>query len=158
MPPVAAPAPVEVQEEEEEDWRPASQAEPSRDDGGRKLRPAMWTTLGLAALCGIGAGITGGLAIKAQSDFDDAVAASNSPSASDMMRHQARTEGLDASKRADTLAVVTDVLWVSAAVGATTAFVLWLVDRKHAGSDQSVALLPATSARGDAHLFLRGAF
>ncbi|MFT3927528.1 MAG: tetratricopeptide repeat protein [Myxococcales bacterium] len=140
------------------DWRPASQSEPDQADGGSKLRPAMWITFGAAVLCGVGAGITGGLAIKAQNDFDNDVVQSNNAAATSMVRAQARANGLDASDRANTLAMVTDVLWISAAVGASTAFVLWMVDRKHEHSESSVALLPATSARGDAHLFLRGAF
>ncbi len=118
----------------------------------------MWTAFGAAVLCGVGAGITGGLAIKAQHDFDNDVITSNAAGASSVQRAQARADGLDASDRADTLALVTDVLWISAAVGASTAFVLWMVDRKHAEGQSSVSLLPVTSARGDAHLFLRGAF
>ncbi len=157
-----APAPsvdegVEEQESES-DWRPTTDAIPEQQDGRSKLRPAMLITFGAAMLCGIGAGITGGLAVKAQNDFDDAVAASNSGSASAMMRAQARADGLDASDRADTLAVTTDVLWISAAVGASAAFVMWMVDRRTGRAGSSVALLPATSAHGDAQLFLRGAF
>jgi len=73
-------------------------------------------------------------------------------------RDQARADGLNASDRADFLATMTDVLWGTAAVGAGTAFVLWMVDRKQPEREQSVALVPAASTRGDAHLFLRGAF
>ena len=147
-----------VAEEPSSDWRPESQSEPTQQDNPRSLRPAMWITFGAAILCGVGAGITGGLALKAQSDFDDDVALSNSPAATDAQRAQIRANGLSASDRANTLATVTDVLWVSAAVGASTAFVLWMVDRRRDSHTTSVSLLPATSARGDAHLFLRGAF
>jgi len=154
---VAPEVPEESQEEESEsDWRP--QADDAPRDGKSRLRPAMWATLGAAMLCGIGAGITGGLAIKAQHDFDNDVTLSNAAGASAAQRAKARADGLDASDRADTLALVTDVLWISAAVGASTAFVLWMVDRKHDEGQTSVSLLPVTSARGDAHLVLRGAF
>jgi hypothetical protein len=157
--PVAAAEPAEPAEEPESDWRPTTQSEPAQADGAkRSLRPAMWITLGAAVLCGVGAGITGGLAIKAQSDFDDAVSASNAPDASSAMRAQARADGLDASDRADKLATVTDALWITAAVGASSALVLWLVDRKRGDGEASVALHPVTSPRGDAHLILRGAF
>ncbi len=157
-PPSAAPlAGHEPASAHEEAWQPQSQFEPKQAERSR-LRTAMWVSLGAAALCGIGASITGGLAIKAQGDFDDAVSVSNASEASEEMRNQARIDGVNASDRADTLAMTTDVLWVSAAVGAGTAFVLWMVDRKRPEREQSVALIPAASARGDAHLFLRGAF
>lgn len=158
-PPVAvAESPAEEQTSE---WRPTGQSEPVQDADGprRSLRPAMWITLGAAVFCGVGAGITGGLALKAQSDFDDYAALSNSASTSEPMRASARAQGIDASDRANKLATITDVLWITAAVGASTAFVLWIVDRKRGeGDTTSVSLLPATSLRGDAHLFLRGAF
>ncbi len=119
----------------------------------------MWITLGAAVLCGVGAGITGGLAIKTQGDFDDYVALSNAASASDLVRTQARANGIDASDRANRLATVTDALWITAAVGASAAFVLWIVERKRGENDTtSMALLPAASPRGGAHLFLRRAF
>jgi hypothetical protein len=153
-----APAPLPLQEEpgEQVDYRPQSQPEQSGERSG--LRMAMWTSLSVGALFGIGAGVTGGLALKAQSDFDSAVTQSNAADASDAQRAQARTDGLNASDRANSLATMTDVLAIGAIVGASTAFVLWLVDRKHGDREPAVALVPASSGRGNAQMILRGAF
>jgi hypothetical protein len=123
-----------------------------------KLRSGMWIALGAGALLGIGAGITGGLALKGQKDFEDAVSRSNSTSAQATERARARSDGLDAADRADRMSLLSDALLVGAVAGAGTAFVLWLIDRKHNDREPSMSLAPAAGARGQLGLALRGAF
>lgn len=73
----------------------------------------------------IGAAITGGLALSANSDFDRQVAIVQDPSSSPDVREQARIDGESAASDARTLAVVTDVMLVTTIVGAgATAFFL----------------------------------
>lgn len=135
------------------------QSNEARRDSSANLRPVMWVALGSAAVFGVGAAVTGGLAIKAQNDFDDSVARSNDPSVPPPAREQARSDGVDAADRADLYATVTDVLIAGSAVGATTAFVLWLVDRKRERSESSLAFTPAVAPNGrSAQWLLRGTF
>ena len=112
----------------------------------------------LLTLAGVGAAVTGLLALKAQSDFDDAVNRSNAPSLSPSERAEARDSGLSASDRAEKTALVTDILTVGAVACASTAFVLWWFDRKQGENERRVTLLPEVSPTGLARLTLQGAF
>ncbi len=138
--------------------RELSRAEAPAARDGRPLRTTAFVLLGGSALMGVGAVVTGILALKAQSDFDDAVGRSRSPMLQASERADARASGLTASDRAHNTALVTDILTVGAVACASTAFVLWLVDRKHVERERRVALRPEVSPHGVARITLHGAF
>jgi hypothetical protein len=96
----------------------------------------------------LGTIITGSLALGADSEFDDAVRDSNNPALPPAQREAARRDGLDALDRADTLALVTDILLVGTLVGAgATAYFLFTSDD---GGDRMARLRisPTASAAG----------
>jgi hypothetical protein len=97
----------------------------SADGGGFSLStPTIIAGAATGALL-VGTIIVGSLALGASSDFDLAVERSNDPSLSPAERSLARQDGLDAKDRADTLALVTDIMLVGTLLGAgATAFFL----------------------------------
>jgi hypothetical protein len=143
----------------------ASASEPAEDpfattrsDQPARLRPLMWISLGSALLLGAGGAVTGVMALGAQHDFDNAVKQSNDPTLAPVARDQARANGLHAADRADVRATVTDVLLAGSALTATTAFVLWLMDRKREHAATQLSVSPALGGHGPNQLILRGAF
>ncbi len=147
------PAPEDAQE-----FAPSERGTRAAPREGRPMRTAAFTLLGTGALAGVGAVVTGLLALKAQSDFDDAVERSNSPTLSASERAEARDSGLSASDRAEKTALVTDILTVGAVACASTAFVLWWFDRKQGEKERRVTLRPEVSPTGLARITLQGAF
>lgn len=141
--------------EEEEEAEPTREpAEPSRP-----LRTWTWVALGTSAAMGIGATVTGLLALDAQRDFDEAVGLTQRTLGSEAERAEARAYGIRASDRTRNLAVMTDVLTAGAIVGVSTAFVLWLFDRKRdAGETRAYLVRPEVSPHGMARITLQGAF
>lgn len=109
----------------------------------------------------LGGVITGGLALGAESDFEDAVADSNDPMLSPADREAARLDGLDAADRADTLALVSDIFFVGALVGAgVTAWLLISSDEDESAETASArGRLVAAPSVGPEHagLVVRGA-
>lgn len=79
-------------------------------------------TLGLAA----GAAVTGVVALGAKGDFDDAVKRSGDPALSDAQREAAYQDGVDASSKANTFSLVSDLLLAGTVIGAglTVYFIL----------------------------------
>jgi hypothetical protein len=131
------------------------------DDEGWELR---WTkpvavsgalTVGLA----LSTLTTGLLAMRAESDFDDAVARSNDPTLSDAERAAAVANGLDASDKADRRALATDVLLGATVVGAavTTYFVV-RDGRPDEDVERAQVTASPTVGRGGGGVVLRGSF
>lgn len=95
--------------------------------------------------------ITGALALDANGAFEDAVARSNAPGASQQAREQARSDGLAASDRANTLSIVTDVFIIGAiaAAGITTFFII--VDGMDTEDEAQIALTPSAGQPSPRH-------
>jgi hypothetical protein len=117
-------------------------------------------TLGLVA----GAVVTGVMALSANSSFEDSVAASNNPNLSLEQREAARQDGLDQASRADTLALVTDVLIGAAIVGAGVTTYLFLTQDSKSkerdpsrGAGPNLSILPSVHQHGGG-LLLRSSF
>jgi hypothetical protein len=117
----AAEAPVEEQ--------PALESEDSaadEDSGATIFTTRVLLAGGMSLGLLGGAIVTGVVALGAKGDFDDAVSASNDESLAVEDRRAAYRDGLDASDRADTFSLVSDVLLAGAVVGAglTVYFIL----------------------------------
>lgn len=116
--PVAAPAPAEPAPPEDEDL----------EERGPGLSTRVWIAGGATVAVAIGATVTGLLALSAESDFNAQrqLRFSMDPNLAAGDRVAAYNAALDAADRADTLAIVTDVLIGVAVVGAgiTTYFVI----------------------------------
>lgn len=106
----------------------AIDAEPAPEagaGGGFRVTLPVWIVGGVTVAAAIGAGITGGLALSASSDFDRNVAIYEDPSEPADVRAQAQADGLSAADSARTLAAVSDALLITTIVGAgATAFLL----------------------------------
>ncbi len=121
--PIAEPTDEPVAETAAED------AEPIVDEGGgggftfRLTTPIIIFGASTAAL-GIGAIVTGALAIDYNNQFEDSVARVNMTSGAE--RRQARADGQSAADTANALSIATDVLIVGtiAAAGATAFFII----------------------------------
>ncbi|MCA9604654.1 MAG: PEGA domain-containing protein [Myxococcales bacterium] len=114
--------------------------EPVADDGGGftfRLTPPVIIFGSATAALGVGAIITGVLAIDANNQFEDAVARANSTTGAE--RQQARLDGQSAADTANTLSIVTDVLIIGtiAAAGATAFFII--IDGMQEEDDAAVA-------------------
>lgn len=108
---------------------PAADAEEltaDADSGGTIFTPRVLVAGGISLGLLGGAVVTGVVALGAKGDFDDAVSVSNDASLSFEERRAAYRDGLDASDRADTFSLVSDVLLAGAVVGAglTVYFIL----------------------------------
>ncbi|HHH26824.1 MAG TPA: hypothetical protein ENK57_00525 [Polyangiaceae bacterium] len=117
-----------------------------------------------AVALGIGAIITGVLALSANDDFENALARFNA-AGSAMERDQARADGLSAADSANTLSIVTDVLLVGAIASAGAAAFFLIIDGMNSDDEQASAdldgvrlrLAPSADQTG-AGLTLLGAF
>lgn len=137
----------------------ATRARAGSEGERRRLRPAVWVALGTTALFGAGAAVSGVLALRAERDFEDALARSKDARLDEQTRAEARAAGYDASDRANVFATVTDVLIGATAVSATTAAVLWWVDRRRASGDrQRLSFRTTVGPRGTALGVLGGRF
>lgn len=123
---VAEPEPEPVQSVDEE--APPTEQEPAPVEASSS-NGLLWAAAGTTAALAVGFAVTGGLALSAQRDFDDAVDASNDPTSTPMQREAARLEGSDAADRADTLALVSDVCLVGSALAGGATLLIWLTSR-----------------------------
>lgn len=117
-------------------------------------RGSSWTpviiTGGITAALAIAAGITGGLALNANSDYKQLAAEWNNASLSPVARARARNEANNAAYRSKNLALATDVLLGCTAVGAAVTIWLALTRKKPAESAAASAVLPAVGAHSAA--------
>lgn len=138
--PVAAEQAVEAPEEEQvaqreepafvdDERADAAFAEKPAEKQGRG-RTLLWVAAGSTIALAVGFAVTGGLAIKAQNEFDSAVERSNDSQVSATERAAARADGLDAADRADTLATTSDVLLASSVVAGGATLLIWLTGKK----------------------------
>lgn len=107
---------------------PATPHTNSADEGSLhfRLTTPVLVAGGVTAALLVSAIVTGVLALNADGDFDDALARSRDTNLSNEERQRAVQEGEDAADSANTLATVTDVLFVSTVIGAgVTAFLLF---------------------------------
>ncbi|MEM7606819.1 MAG: PEGA domain-containing protein [Myxococcota bacterium] len=128
------------------------------DDGeGFSLPTPVWISAGASAALGIGAIISGVLALRSNSDFDDAVADSNDLSLGAAERARAREDGLDAKDRADRRSTAADVLGIASIAAAGTAVVLYFVLRGADEDEPSAYVAPAVGPNA-AGVALTGSF
>ncbi len=98
---------------------------PRDDGGGFRVTWPVWVAGGVTVAAAIVAGITGGLAIAANDDFEYNVSVTQMTGIRPEDIAQAQRDGAAAADRARTLALVTDVMIVTAVVGAgATVFLL----------------------------------
>lgn len=122
-------------------------AEPAQPSGeGFRITLPVWIAGGVTVAAGIGAGVTGGLALAANSDYEGHLADFEDASLPPAAREQARIDGRAAADSASTLAVVTDVLLITTIIGAgATAFLLittqegGLLDDEESGPQVAIA-------------------
>lgn len=108
----------------------------------------------------VGALIFGPLALSANGSFEDAVRRSNDPALSEAERARATTEGQGAASDARTFAAVTDVMLITAAVGAgvtTALFIIAQGESDEPGDAPSASLVPVVGP-GMSGLVVHGTF
>ncbi len=94
--------------------------------GGFELTTPVLVAGGVTVAAAIGMAITGGVALSANSSFDQHVAVFDDPSQPADVREQARVDGLGAASDAHTFAAVSDALLVTTVLGAgATAFLFF---------------------------------
>jgi hypothetical protein len=136
--PATEPAEVATADAGSGDAAPAAALEPPpperQDDGGGGFRITVptWIAGGITIGAAIGAGITGGLALSANSDFEGHLATYEDPLQPAPVREQARVDGLSSADSARTLALVSDVLLITTIVGAG-ATVFFLITTQDGG-------------------------
>jgi len=94
--------------------------------GAFELTTPVLVAGGVTVAAAIGMAITGGVALSANSSFDQHVAVFDDPSQPADVREQARVDGLGAASDAHTFAAVSDALLVTTVLGAgATAFLFF---------------------------------
>ncbi|WP_157068903.1 PEGA domain-containing protein [Sandaracinus amylolyticus] len=120
--------PVVASTEPEPVVEPIAEPEPTpppSSGGGFRILEGVWVAGAITIAAGIAAGVTGGLALAANDDFERHVATYEDTSLPEAVREQARVDGREAADSASTLAVVTDALLITTILAAgTTAFLL----------------------------------
>lgn len=155
--PVAGPDPDPVADPAPDPADPApdpyAAPPPAADDGGGGFHvstPALIVGGATVALA-VGGLASGIVALGANGDFDDAVDRSNDGSLTAAERAEAREDGLDAKDKADRAALVTDILLVTALVGAGVTTYLLLTgsddDDATAGASDRWLATPAVGRR-----------
>ena len=141
-----------------------SQVAPEHSQGDPAHQPipfAVYAIGGATVAVGIAALVVGITALGAEGDFEDAVTQSNDPSLSASERLAARTHGLDASQRADRLALTADILGGVALAGAALTTVLLVLHLTHRDEDDRASggvELSARVSRDGGGLAIRGRF
>jgi tetratricopeptide (TPR) repeat protein len=154
--PVAASSAAEPLDVATDDEAPPADA-PA--DAPQQSRVLLWSALGLTAGLLVAGGVTGGLALKYQSEFDTAVARSNDSALSDEERAAAELDGADAADRADRNALLADVFLGAALVSGGASLWIWLRGRKQsAQSSVSLRLGPMMPRRGAGGIGVGGRF
>jgi tetratricopeptide (TPR) repeat protein len=133
--PPATPEPGTVGEapEQPSDLQPpASGLQP--ETRHRISRAWFWVTAGLAVALAVGGGVTGGLVLGAESDFDALVEECNSGT-----RQGCTDDGVDIRDRADALVAATNALFAVAGASALAALVLAFFTEWGGGDRQETA-------------------
>jgi hypothetical protein len=156
-----AEVPAEASEEEAAPAQ-ASLSAPRVDEPAepQRSRVLLWSAVGTTVAFAGGFAVTGGLALKAQHDFDDAVAVSNDPTLDDATRAQARADGLAADDRAHLTAMLSDIFLAGTVVAGGATLWIWLKDRKarHEQSRSTLRAGPTVMRHGGAGFTLGGRF
>ena len=146
---IAAAAPEAFEDEDGSEI--AVGAEPA--EGGRTIfTTPVIVAGGVAVALAVGAVVTGVMALSAKSDFDKNVVTSNDPDASAGARDRAYRDGVNASDRAGSLSLVSDILLGSAIVagGVAVYFALTSDDdnERPETARSAVGIAPAVAAHG----------
>jgi hypothetical protein len=121
-----------------------------RESGGFRITAPAWIAGGITLGAAIGAGVTGGLALVASSEFDQQLAIFENPLEDPSVREQARLLALSSADRADTLALVADVLLATTLVGAgVTTFFLITTQEGGALDDEEMPSVAAAPLVGE---------
>jgi hypothetical protein len=132
LPATAEPAPV-----------PATQPEPVAQAAEHGKSPAVWIIGGASVALLLAGSVTGIIALDAESDFDRALRERLDPNSDPLARQAAYERALDASDRADALALTTDILLLGALGGATVTAILLIKDSGEESSPEgSASLVP----------------
>ncbi len=111
--------------------------------GGLRITTPVIITAAVTGAALLGAVIFGPLALSANDSFEGAVRRSNDPALSPAERAQAVTDGQGAASDARTFAVVTDVMLITAAVGAGVTTALFIIAQGESDeSEASASLVP----------------
>jgi tetratricopeptide (TPR) repeat protein len=148
--------PAPIADELENEAPPMVEEESAAKAG--KGRPWLWVAAGSTIALAVGFAVTGGLAVKAQNEFDSAVERSNDSQVSATERTAARADGLDAADRADSLSITSDVLLATAAVAGGATLLIWLTGKKREDRLALQASPMLSRSAAGAGLALRGKF
>lgn len=122
------------------------------DDGHTIFTTPVLVAGGVAVALAVGAVVTGVVALSAKSDFNENVATSKDPGASAAERAQAYRDGLDASDRAGTMSLVSDLLLGGAIIAGGVAVYFALTsdddDERPDTAHNSVGIAPVMAAHG----------
>jgi tetratricopeptide (TPR) repeat protein len=114
----------------------------------KQSRVLLWSAVSATGLFAIGAGVAGGIALKADSDFEDAQARSQDPSLSQADQETARFDGVIAADRANNAALMADIFIGATVVAGVATLWIWLRGRKQgAGDEASLSVRPLWFAR-----------
>lgn len=127
------------------------------EGGGVRVTPPVIVAGAVTVAALVGSAIFGGLALAANGSFEDAVGRANDTSLSGAEREQARIDGEGAASDARTFALVTDVMLITAAVGAGVTTALFIIAQGEGEGEDSVAFVPVV-APGTAGLLATGRF
>jgi hypothetical protein len=112
------------------------------------LPKSFWVVGGVSAALLLAGSVTGMLALDAESDFDQAARVHLDPNSSGLSRQTAYQQALDASDRADGLALTTDILLLGSLAGTAVCVVIALnarSDEDDGGASSTATLTPAVS-------------
>ena len=124
-PPESAPPPIPLR---------ADLSQPS----DRALSTGVWIAGGATVLVAVSAVVTGQLALAADREFDGYLAAVRNPQLTEFQRAGAWSRGVEASNRANALAIATDVLIGLSLAGAGATVYLYLTDRRERSVSASI--------------------
>jgi len=123
-PPAAEPEPVPAPAVATESAASADEPPPAQASAG--LPTTFWIVGGVSAGLLLVGSVTGMLALDAESDFDSAARVHLDPNSTGLARETAYQQALDASDRADALALTTDILLLGALAGTAVCVVVAL--------------------------------
>jgi hypothetical protein len=161
QPQVAAPPAAEPEPKPEADPVAAageSPPEPAPAQVAAPLPTSFWIVGGVSAALLLAGSVTGIVALDAESEFDQAARVHLDPNSSGLARQSAYQQAIDASDRADALALTTDILLLGALAGTAVCVVLALNNAKDDDDDAPTATLAPTVTRHTLGARLSGAF
>lgn len=125
------------------------------DDGGGLAPGLFWSSLGIAAATGIGALVTGVLTLGHQTEVDDFLNAVRAGEETGTYAELDRRRR-DLQSQGDTLALTTDILWISSAAFAVTTLVLAFFTRFGPPESDADIEVVASTIPGGAMLLASG--